>query len=63
MSLFSKIIRKEIPSSPVARGANWYAFLDIQPRRPGHTLVRAPRALSFSPPGGMMRHPHRLRDV
>ena len=39
MSLFTKIIKKEIPSSPVARGDNWYAFLDIQPRRAGHTLV------------------------
>ena len=39
MSLFTKIIRKEIPSCKVAGGATWYAFLDINPRRPGHTLV------------------------
>ena len=39
MSLFTKIIRKEIPSCKVAGGELWYAFLDINPRRAGHTLV------------------------
>lgn len=39
MSLFTKIIKKEIPSCAVATGELWYAFLDINPRRPGHTLV------------------------
>ena len=38
-SLFTKIINGEIPSSKVAEGEFWYAFLDIYPRRPGHTLV------------------------
>ena len=38
-TLFSKIIRGEIPSSKVAEGDLWYAFLDIYPRRAGHTLV------------------------
>lgn len=38
-TLFTKIIRGEIPSSKVAEGELWYAFLDIFPRRPGHTLV------------------------
>ncbi|MBJ61460.1 MAG: HIT family protein [Euryarchaeota archaeon] len=38
-SLFTKIIRGEIPSSMVAQGITWYAFLDINPLRPGHTLV------------------------
>ena len=39
MSLFTKIIRKEIPSCKVGAGELWYAFLDINPRRAGHTLV------------------------
>ena len=38
-TLFTKIIRGEIPSSRVAEGDLWYAFLDIFPRRDGHTLV------------------------
>lgn len=38
-TLFTKIIRGEIPSSKVAEGDDWYAFLDIYPRRAGHTLV------------------------
>jgi histidine triad (HIT) family protein len=38
-SLFTKIIKGDIPSSKVAEGDGWYAFLDINPRRPGHTLV------------------------
>ena len=38
-TLFTKIIRGEIPSSKVAEGELWYAFLDIYPRRVGHTLV------------------------
>ena len=36
-TLFTKIIRGEIPSSKVAEGDLWYAFLDIYPRRAGHT--------------------------
>ena len=38
-TLFTKIIRGEIQSSKVAEGDLWYAFLDIYPRRAGHTLV------------------------
>ena len=38
-SLFTKIINGEIPASFVAKGETWVAFLDIFPRRPGHTLV------------------------
>ncbi|MEC7096776.1 MAG: HIT family protein [Candidatus Thermoplasmatota archaeon] len=38
-TLFGKIIAGEIPSHKVASGDNWYAFLDIYPRREGHTLV------------------------
>ena len=38
-TLFTKIIKGEIPSCKVTEGEGWYAFLDINPRRPGHTLV------------------------
>jgi len=38
-SLFSRIIEGEIPASFVAKGEDWAAFLDINPRRKGHTLV------------------------
>ena len=35
----AQIIKGEIPSCKVAEGPTWIAFLDINPRRPGHTLV------------------------
>jgi len=38
-SLFTLIIRGEIPASFVTKGEDWVAFLDINPRREGHTLV------------------------
>ena len=39
LSLFSRIIDGEIPAAFVAKGPDWVAFLDINPRRKGHTLV------------------------
>ena len=38
-TLFAKIIAGDIPCCEVAKGESWLAFLDINPRRPGHTLV------------------------
>jgi len=38
-SLFTKILKGEIPASFIAKGEDWSAFLDINPRRAGHTLV------------------------
>ncbi len=38
-TLFSKIIKGKIPSYKCAEDDNFYAFLDINPVRPGHTLV------------------------
>ena len=38
-TIFSKIIAGEIPSYKVAEDENYYAFLDINPRAKGHTLV------------------------
>lgn len=37
--IFSKIIAGDIPSYKIAEDENFYAFLDIAPQRPGHTLV------------------------
>jgi len=38
VSIFTKIIQGEIPSYKVAEDDNFYAFLDINPNAPGHTL-------------------------
>ncbi len=38
-SIFSKIIKGEIPSYKIAEDENYYAFLDIFPIVEGHTLV------------------------
>lgn len=39
MTIFSKIIRGEIPSYKIVSDDYFYAFLDINPLVPGHTLV------------------------
>lgn len=38
-SVFTKIIRAEIPSYKIAENDKFYAFLDISPLAIGHTLV------------------------
>lgn len=38
-SIFSKIISGEIPSFKIAENDQFYAFLDVFPLVPGHTLV------------------------
>jgi histidine triad (HIT) family protein len=38
-TIFSKIIRGEIPCYKVAEDENYFAFLDINPLHEGHTLV------------------------
>jgi len=37
--IFCKIVRKEIPTEIVYEDENFLAFLDINPRSPGHTQV------------------------
>jgi histidine triad (HIT) family protein len=39
MTIFSKIIKGEIPSYKIAENEKFYAFLDINPLVEGHTLV------------------------
>ncbi|CAL2103524.1 HIT family protein [Tenacibaculum sp. 190130A14a] len=38
-SIFTKIVKGEIPSYKIAEDENYYAFLDINPNAKGHTLV------------------------
>ena len=38
-SIFTKIVRGEIPSYKIAEDDRYYAFLDVFPLAPGHTLV------------------------
>jgi histidine triad (HIT) family protein len=38
-SIFTKIIRGDIPSHKIYEDDKTYAFLDISPVQPGHTLV------------------------
>lgn len=39
MTIFSKIIKGEIPSYKIAENERFFAFLDINPLVEGHTLV------------------------
>ncbi len=39
MTIFSKIIKGEIPSYKIAENEKFFAFLDINPLVEGHTLV------------------------
>lgn len=39
MTIFSKIIKGDIPSYKIAENDKFYAFLDINPLQKGHTLV------------------------
>ncbi|MEO6915988.1 MAG: HIT family protein [Chitinophagaceae bacterium] len=39
MTLFSRIIAGEIPSYKIAENNSFFAFLDINPLKEGHTLV------------------------
>ena len=38
-SIFSKIVKGEIPSYKICEDENYFAFLDINPLKEGHTLV------------------------
>lgn len=39
MTIFTRIINGEIPSYKIAENDLFYAFLDISPLQPGHTLI------------------------
>ncbi|GAF02400.1 HIT family protein [Saccharicrinis fermentans] len=38
-TIFSKIVKGEIPSYKIAEDDRYFAFLDINPLQEGHTLV------------------------
>ncbi len=46
-SIFSRIVAGEIPSYKVAEDERHYAFLDINPLNPGHTLVVPKKAVDY----------------
>jgi len=39
MSLFTKIVKGEIPCHKIAEDPDYFSFLEIRPLKPGHTLV------------------------
>lgn len=46
-TLFTRIIKGEIPSYKCAENDQFYAFLDINPIRQGHTLVVPKREVDY----------------
>lgn len=46
-TLFTKIIQGEIPCHKIAEDENFFAFLDIRPVNPGHTLVVPKKELDY----------------
>lgn len=46
-SIFSKIITGDIPSHKIYEDERTYAFLDIHPVQPGHTLVIPKKQVDF----------------
>ena len=47
MSIFTKIINKEIPCYKIAEDENYLAFLDISPLAIGHTLVIPKKEIDY----------------
>jgi histidine triad (HIT) family protein len=46
-SIFTRIINGEIPSYKVAEDENYFAFLDINPLKQGHTLVIPKKEIDY----------------
>lgn len=46
-TIFTKIIKGEIPCYMIAENENYFAFLDINPLRAGHTLVIPKRETDY----------------
>jgi histidine triad (HIT) family protein len=46
-SIFTKIIKGEIPSYKIYEDGKTFAFLDIHPKTPGHTLVVPKKQVEF----------------
>jgi len=46
-TIFTKIIKGEIPCYKIAEDENYFAFLDINPLRAGHTLIVPKRETDY----------------
>jgi histidine triad (HIT) family protein len=46
-SIFSRIVAGEIPCYKIAENERYFAFLDISPLTPGHTLVIPKREVDY----------------
>ena len=46
-TIFSKIIKGEIPCYKVAESDDYFAFLDINPLRAGHTLIVPKKEIDY----------------
>src|SRR3954463_11233499 len=46
-TIFTKIISGEIPCYKIAEDENYFAFLDIRPLNPGHTLVVTKKEVDY----------------
>jgi len=46
-TIFSKIVKNEIPSYRIAEDDRFYAFLDINPLAKGHTLVITKKEVDY----------------
>jgi histidine triad (HIT) family protein len=46
-SIFTKIVKGEIPSYKIYEDDKTFAFLDIHPKQPGHTLVVPKKQVEF----------------
>ena len=47
MTIFSKIVKGEIPSYKIAEDEHFYSFLDINPVAKGHTLVVPKKEIDY----------------
>jgi histidine triad (HIT) family protein len=45
--IFCKIVRREIPCTKIYEDGNFFAFLDINPLNPGHTLLITKKHIEF----------------
>ena len=46
-SIFAKIVNGEIPSYKIAEDDNYFAFLDINPLKRGHTLIVPKKEIDY----------------
>ncbi len=46
-TIFTKIIKGEIPSHKIYEDENYFAFLDINPLVPGHTIVVPKKEIDY----------------